>query len=369
LSAPDPNPNRDLKLIDGALAKGRATASEPRERQLEELALALRDEAPTPDPAFARALDKRVDEGFKRPRRFKLPLPGLARTRMLALAGAAAVLVAVVAAIGVVSGGSDDQQSVASRTSSDAGPALAQATDPGGTAPAPGGAVAGSPTRHVERSAQMTLGAAADELQKVADSIGNVTEAHGGYVVSSNFSTGAESTRGGSFVLRVPTAQLETTLGELGQLGTVRARSESSQDMTAPYRHTQNRLGDLLLERRATIDRLHTATGDEALKMRGLLRQINAEIKDLSSRMRGLKQRTVFSTVTVTLEQQPGTGAGAGSRNGPSGALHDAVGTLAGALELTIRALGVVVPLGLIGLLAWLAATAVRRRRREAALF
>jgi hypothetical protein len=215
----------------------------------------------------------------------------------------------------------------------------------------------------------MTLGAAADELQKVADSIGNVTEAHGGYVVSSSFSTGAESTRGGSFVLRVPTAQLETTLGELGQLGTVRARSESSQDMTAPYRHTQNRLGDLLLERRATIDRLHTATGDEALKMRGLLRQINAEIKDLSSRMRGLKQRTVFSTVTVTLEQQPGTGAGAGSRNGPSGALHDAVGTLAGALELTIRALGVVVPLGLIGLLAWLAATAVRRRRREAALF
>jgi hypothetical protein len=261
---------------------------------------------------------------------------------------------------------------VASKSATIAEPVPNALTDTERVAPpaAPGGgAAAGSPARKVERSAQMTLAATAADLQKAADGIGNVTEAHGGYVVSSTFSTGDESTRGGNFVLRVPTSQLEATLGELGKLGDVRARSESSQDMTAPYRHTQNRLGNLLLERRATIDRLHAATGDEALTLRSRLRRINAEIEDLSGRMRGLKQRTVFSTVTVSLEQKRESGAAGGPRSGPGGALHDALNSLAGALELTIRALGVVVPLGLIALLAWLGMTAVRRRRREAALF
>ncbi len=77
-----------------------------------------------------------------------------------------------------------------------------------------------------------------------------------------------------------------------------------------------------------------------------------------------LRHRTAYSTVAVTLEASRGA-AGAHPRGGPGGALH----TLAGALELAIRVLGVALPLGLIALVAWLAGAAVRRRRREAALF
>ena len=59
---------------------------------------------------------------------------------------------------------------------------------------------------------------------------------------------------------------------------------------------------------------------------------------------------------------------GVGALGGTGDALHDAFGTLAGALNLTLRALGVVLPLALLGGLAWLVFRALLRRRREAAL-
>jgi hypothetical protein len=339
----------------------------------------LREDAPLPDPAFAEQLDRRVAEGFARERRFRLSF--LPPRRVLALGtAAAALIVVVVAAIGLVNGsekssdqatvGEAESQPVPPRTTGTAPQPQALLAAPTGAAggPTSGGTDDSATARRVERSAQMTIAAAAGDLAGVADQIGQVAEAHRGFVVSSHVATGDDSTRGGDFVLRVPTTEMEATLGELGKLGDVRARSETSQDMTAPYRHVQDRLGNLLLERRATADRLRSATGDEALRLRARMRELSAAIERASGHMHAIKHRTVFSTVNVTLEQKRDTGAG-GAGGGPGGALHDALDTLGGALELAIRALGVLVPIALLAALAWLGAAVLKRRRREAALF
>lgn len=342
------------------------------ELELEALALAIREDAPQPDPAFARELGRRVDEGFARPRRFRLPRRTIRmpRAKLPLLAGVAATLIALVVAVGVLSGSEQNQSAqsgeLAQQPSPVVEPAIPLQDSSGGTAPEPATA---APARRVERSAELTIAASADELQPMSDRVGQVAEEHGGYVVSSHISTGPGSSPGGTFVLRIPTDRLETALGELGKLGKVMARSESSQDMTAPYKGTQNRLGDLLLERRATQDRLRGAKGSERLRLRSRLRQINAEIGALHNRIDDLRRRTVFSTVTVTLEQQRASGGGGGGGSGPGGAWHDALGTLADILAFAIRALGVVLPLGLMAVLGWLGAGILRRRRREAALF
>jgi hypothetical protein len=371
MSAPDNE--RDLALIDAALAAGRATSSDPRERELEELALALHEESPRPDPAFARELGRRVEEGFAKPRRFRLPTMRMPRARMPILAGAAAALIALVVAVGVLQGGGQEDAGTQIAQDPPAGaepapqPAIGETAPPGGSDVEPGDATS-SGTRRVERSAEMTLAGPADELQDMASGVARVAEQHRGYVQSSRISTGDDSAGGGTFVLRIPTSRLETALSELGELGTVKARSESSQDMTAPYKATQDRLGNLLLERRTIEDKLEDASGDEEIELRSQLRAVSAEIRDVSSRMDDLKQRTLFSTVTVSIEEAEGD-AGAGAGSGPGGAWDDAVATLTDVLEFAIRALGVILPLGVVALLGWLGGRMLRRRRREAALF
>src|SRR4051812_40527498 len=111
-------PETDLERIEAALAQGRASATDPRERELQELALALRADSAEPRPAFAAELDRRVAAGFPKPRRrFSLPsfwMPALA---------AATVLIAV-AVVAISSLGGDG-----SKTSSSEVAGLQNATD------------------------------------------------------------------------------------------------------------------------------------------------------------------------------------------------------------------------------------------------
>src|SRR5438067_3545251 len=87
-----------LVAVDDALARGRPDAADPELGELQEIALALRADAPVPDAAFVSGLDARVTRRFERPARRRR----LVHARPL-LAGVAGV-VAGVASIGAVSG-------------------------------------------------------------------------------------------------------------------------------------------------------------------------------------------------------------------------------------------------------------------------
>jgi hypothetical protein len=324
------------------------------DRDLEAIAVALRDDAPRPDPVFVQEMDRRVGQRFKKPRRVRLP-----RWRfglMPALAAGAAVLIVAVVAVGLL-GGDDKKPAQTPVTQAESAPPEPLPTPPLASS-------VGQSARKVERTADMTLAAPAGKLQDTADRIGEITDTRGGYVASSELSTGPQGSRSGRFVLRIPQRQLEAALADLDRLGHVMARSESAQDMTAPYNHVQARLGNLLVERRTTVELLRHAKGAKADRLHARLKTLNAEIRGLGGRMRDLRRRTFFTTVSVTLEEQQGGGSGIFG-GGPGAALDDALAVLAGVLNVAIRLL----PLALLGLLGWLGAGTLRRRRREAALF
>src|SRR5438270_1314200 len=89
-----------LRSVDDALASGAALAVDPVERELQELALALEADSPSPAPEFSERMDRRVAERFRRApgaRRARLA----ARPRLLAVSAAAKVLVGI-AAVGAV---------------------------------------------------------------------------------------------------------------------------------------------------------------------------------------------------------------------------------------------------------------------------
>src|SRR4051812_2487644 len=97
-----------LLAVDEALASGHPDAADPLDRELQQLALALRADSPDPDPDFARRLGERVERRFAKPRR----VPSLLPRRRLLLAGMASLLmvVAIGGAVAGLSGNRGDER-------------------------------------------------------------------------------------------------------------------------------------------------------------------------------------------------------------------------------------------------------------------
>ncbi|MEA2431630.1 MAG: hypothetical protein QOI19_2103 [Thermoleophilaceae bacterium] len=327
--------------------------------ELEQLEAALRAESAEPSPAFAAALDRRVEEGFPKPaRRGRLSLPSL----WPALAAATVLVVVAVVALSVLGGGGRST-TTSSALRAQPAPLPAAARDSAlslspqtlSSANAAGG-------RRVERDVQLTIGAARDKLQQAANGIGTVAQSHGGFVLSSHVTTGDTGTSGGTFELRVPQRELEATIADLSKLGHLHSRSENGQDVTAPYNHVQDRLGNALVERRTLKLRLRHAQGAKADAIRVRIATLNGAIDTLNRRLKNLRSRTVYSMIGVTLEQAK-SGAG-----GTGAAFDDARRILQGMLNFCVRALAVLLPLALLVALAALGTRVMRKRRREAAL-
>lgn len=359
--------------------------------ELEDLERLLSEDAPEPSPEFAARMEKRLEEGF--PRRRRLPtlprLPRLARLPRAALAGIASAALALSVSVALLTGDGDEPESgdrpavaplsgeeagggrAADTAAQSGGEAAAPAPGPGGVAiPSPGGVAPDAPERHIERSAQLTITTPDDDVGRAGERIVAVTDRHRGFVLRSEMRTGEEGD-GGTFELRVPQERLRPALRDLAAIGDVRSRSEQGQDVTPAVSRTEERLEEARTERRGLLRRLERADDDrEARAIRRRLRLVSAEIRSVTRELRALRERVDYAAVTVTLQagSEDGGGAGAGSDGGAGAALDDALGSLEGALELAIRALGVLLPLSLLGGAGWLAARLVVRRRRDAAL-
>ena len=339
----------------------------------EELVLELAADPPEPDPAFAAALGERVRAGFPRPSRIRFPK--LRRPPMVALAGAASVLAALVVAISLQGGESD--QAVTGLSDQSGGGAAGRAAPESTVAPIPpvsadGGFVPGAEDRRIERSASLTLAAPDDRLEDVANDIIATTDRYDGFVLRSSVSSGEEGASAGDFELRIPASRLQPALRDLSKLGDVRARTQAGQDITREFVSVGDLLRAAHAERRSLLTRLESADTDiEAESIRRRLDLVAAEVNGLRGQLRDLRLRSDYATVAVSLERADGDGgasAPGAERNGLGGALDDAVGSLSDSLELLVRILGVAIAPALLAGLLWLGARTARRRRREAAL-
>jgi Domain of unknown function (DUF4349) len=378
MSAPDNTIlEQELAAIDDALASGRVAGGDGPERELQELALALRDDAPEPAEAFAETLAAHVRDGFPRERRRRLRLQVSRRRVMWAAGTAASLAVAVVVAVNLQS--DPELQDLSGRGAApeerpEGVPLERVSPTTGGGAnarslPAPAAQdfEPGGRGRAIERSAQLTLAASGGELDAVADRIVAVTDRHRGFVLRSSVTSGDDSTTGGSFELRIPADKLRSAIRDLSELGHVRSRTQAGDDVTRDVISVRERLSAARAERRSLLRRLENAnTDDQAEAIRRRLDLVAGEIRALRGRSRDLRLRTDYATVSVSLVEDGANDSGAGGGTGE--ALDDALGSLTGAFNLTLRALGVLLPLALLGGAAWLVARTLRRRRREAAL-
>jgi hypothetical protein len=210
----------------------------------------------------------------------------------------------------------------------------------------------------------VTLGAPEEDLAEVAAGIPDVAERRQGFVLRSSVTTGDEGVGGGSFELRVPVAELDATLADLADLGQVQSQTRTEDDVTGAFVSTRDRLRAARADRRGLLRRLQRA--DSELERRGIQRRLELaarRVTRLQGELRGLERRTGFAAVSVSLVEGDG-----GAGRSTSDALDDALDSLLGALNLALRVIGVLLPLAIVALFAWLAAKAIRRRRRESTL-
>ena len=387
-----------LTAIDDALDTGVATDEDPLTRELQELALTLRADAPAPTADSRPRMDRGVPGGFRRPagptppwqRRLLQPAAAVGMTGL-------AVLVIAVAAGGLSgSDGTDENGSggggAGEVAQSEGGGGAAESDGGGGASapanalpresaksaggdaavgvlPSPGGGFApGRSDRKIERSVALELETPVDQMSRVADQVTAVTNRHGGFVLSSSVSTG-EDGAGGDFDLRIPSNRLRPALRDLAALAEVRTQSQTGRDVTREHVTAKDRLRAARAERRSLLRRLEIATTDEeAEAIRRRLDLVAGEINGLRGQLRDLHLRTDYSVVSVTLlakEDGGAGGAGGGSFDDALGDAGDLLVTVAGWL---VRAFAVALPIGLVVLVGWGAARVLRRRRRESAL-
>ena len=379
----------DLAVLEAALREGRVTAADPAERELQELALALEADTPEPRPAFAEQLSKRVEAGFPRTGRAararggaRRRLAGLRRPRRLlpALAVAATLLIALAVAVPLLSrdqttGGSSVSAPSTGESADDAAPLQRESRSGMSQAPSPvppTGTGTGQDfdprrgQRSIERSASLSLEAPGDELDRLAEGVARVADRQRGFVLRSSVSSGEES-GAGSLDLRVPADRLRDTLRDLSALGKVRSRSESGQDVTATVVTASDRLESARAERASLLRRLRRADSDgQAETLRQRLDANAIEIRRLRSDLRSLRLRTNYAAIAVSLSDESRNGGALGDST--QDALEDAVGSLQASLNFLLRALGALLPLGLVLAATVAGGRALVRRRRESAL-
>jgi len=224
--------------------------------------------------------------------------------------------------------------------------------------------------RDVERSAEMVLGTDPAEIGSDAARVFDAVHAANGIVLSSSVTGGAAGDAGARFDLLIPAAKLGDALADFSAIGTVVSRHEATDDITAPT----VRIGEHLRDSRATIDGLLVQlagadTDSERAEVEAELRAERRHAASLRSQATKLDRRANLSRVSVRIVTDPGTATADQSGGWSIGdALDDAGHILGIAAGVTIVALAILVPLGLIALLVWLANRARIRRGRERAL-
>ena len=334
---------------------------------------AARPEAPTPLRERVRALSVHVPE--REP--FLDRLRFTWGWRRLVLVAPATVVVALVAA-GVIGltrgdvGSRDDEQAAAGAPaaadtfntapeleSSAASPPVQRALVP--TAKdAAGGAIAPAPGQLQRFQAELSLrvddvGALSDATKRAQQ----IARNHDGSVASLQYDAPSAGVGTAQITLRIPTAEVESALAELSQLGTILGQrygiddlQQQADSLQTQIEQTQRRIAQILTQLESA-----TLSAENRVVLQSRLNAARQKLTGLRETMQSTRAEAATSTVYVTLTTEEIEAAAVGG-----GRLDGIKDVLAWEAVALLYALVVAGPFLLVGLLVWLAVRLLRRR-------
>jgi len=195
------------------------------------------------------------------------------------------------------------------------------------------------------------------EVEKVDPAILKVRQLvaqAGGYITNSSLSGGKDQIRQASIEIKIPNTKYDEAVGSLSSIGKVETVNSNAQDVGEEFVDVTARVANARRLEERLIDLLARRTGklDEVLRVERELARVREEIERYEGRLRYLTARVAMSTLTITVHEpapiiEPG-------RSPIAEAFRRAWQNFVAMLAALIASLGVLIPIGLIGVGGWI---------------
>lgn len=219
----------------------------------------------------------------------------------------------------------------------------------------------------VIKTGRLSIRLGHDGLSKAIDRAQQVVDSYGGFISSSNISSGRHETS--TIVLRVPAARFDAAMRQLRApgLGAVRSEQVSGEDVGQQLVDLSARARNLRAQSRALVRLMNQAvTVSDTIKIQNELFDIQGQIEELDGRLRYLHDQADMSTITMLLAQPAAAHHHPGQATAIGSALRRSWQRATDVVTAVIVGAGVVIPIALLALVALLAGRwllpAVRRR-------
>jgi hypothetical protein len=186
-----------------------------------------------------------------------------------------------------------------------------------------------------------------------------------GMIANSSIIGGRDQIRQATFELKIPAGKYDETVSSLSTIGKVETVSSSAQDVGEEFVDITARVSNAKRLEERLISLLANRTGrlDEVLRVERELARVREEIERYEGRLRYLSSRVAMSTLTITIHE-PGPIFGNNPGENPIvSALRRAWRNFVGLVAGLIASLGILIPLGVVGVAAWIAYKRWRSRR------
>ncbi len=200
-----------------------------------------------------------------------------------------------------------------------------------------------------------------DDADESSATVQEIAEKAGGYVSSVSLRELTDGSRSGSVQIRVPADQFDTVLNEIKDAALVVERETvSTEDVTEEYIDVSARLSNSQAQEDRYVEILEIATTvEEIMQIEEALSWVRSDIESYQGRIDYLDSQTGFSTITVSLSEEPVIVIG-GKEFRPGTTIKEAALAFVALVQWSINAAiwiiivggGLLIPLAL---LAWVA--------------
>ncbi len=206
-----------------------------------------------------------------------------------------------------------------------------------------------------------SLSVEVDDYDAAAIKVMNLAQKYSGFVTDSSAYTDKNGKKKGHINIRIPSEHFDAALIETGTFGKVKSQTTGGNDVTEEYIDLKARLNNSRKEEERLQTILTKAEDvNDILRVEREISRVRGEIERLQGRIQYMDNHVSFSSLQIEIyEPTPVV-----KESGLYKAFKDAINLALGTIRFLIRALGLLLPLILLGMIAVLIILGFRRRNK-----